>query len=61
VREELEAEQKYLEYKREHQKQVMEKLLQENEERRTLTRQEAEAERQENIRLMNAYAKLIDD
>lgn len=61
VREELESEAKYLEFKKTHQKEVMEKLLEENEERRKKLKEEEEKERQENIALMNAYAKLITD
>lgn len=39
----------------------MQKLLQENEERKERLRNEAEKERQENVQLMDAYCKLIAD
>ncbi|EGR33821.1 hypothetical protein IMG5_036370 [Ichthyophthirius multifiliis] len=61
VKEEIEADQQYQLFKKEHQAQVMKKLLQENEERKERMRQEAEQERQENIQLMDAYCRLIDE
>lgn len=61
VKEELEAEQQYMEFKKHHQKEVMEKLLEENEIRRKKLKEDEERERQENIQLMNAYAKLIQE
>lgn len=45
VREELEAEAKYIEFKKTHQKEVMEKLLEENEVRRKKMKDEEEKER----------------
>jgi len=39
----------------------MQKLLQDNEERKERLKQEAERERQENIQLMDAYCRLIAD
>lgn len=39
----------------------MQKLLKENEERKLRMKQEADQERQENVELMEAYCRLIDE
>ncbi|KAM3132392.1 hypothetical protein pb186bvf_015492 [Paramecium bursaria] len=60
IKEEIDEEQKFQQFKKEHQYNVMQKLLAENEEKKRQQFEEQEKERQENVRLMDAYCKLLD-
>lgn len=60
VREEIEDENHFSIIKKDHQYQVMQKLMAENEDRKRKALIEAETDRLEAIKLQNAYCELLD-